>query len=67
VSVAAGASQTMGLVVEAPPGAFVMGKREVFLRVTDGAGCDTKVLVRLLGPMAVSDAPSDNDDGAKHE
>jgi len=66
VTVAAGASQTVTFLIEAAPGAFSLGKREVWMRVSDGKSFTTKLLVRLLGPMTdVTSAPAGM--GGPHE
>jgi len=58
ITVAAGASRTVSFLIEAPASAFPMGKREAWMRVSDGKGFDTKLFVKLLGPMSAGDLPN---------
>ena len=73
IGVAAGASLTVSFSIEAPPNLFTLGRRDVWLQVSDGNGFVGKRLVKLLGPMTATapsaasapSAPSDSATGDK--
>jgi len=54
LAIAGGQSTTAGVMVAVPPSAFQMGTREAHLRISDGEGFSTVVLLRLLGPSFVA-------------
>ena len=54
LTIAAGESLTTGFIVEAPAEAFVMGRRDSKLRVSDGKEYASITSVRLLGPVTAT-------------